>query len=282
MQKFILLSYSLLIFPLLLIPAFTFYPITPITKEAKILQTPSPNEFLEDQIRNCTPTGSRNVDRPNPVNHGILDDRTCFYDYEEKNIDGQTFGSYRIKAGSLTSTTSTLSPRMERKFSPRAQPVDGAYQLFKGTFRIESVGGERGTYFIQAKGKHINHIDPDPAIALIIAREVVENGDTFFDLYREEITKRGGRFSNNGRKDVLLTRVKKNENFDVEMKTGFQVDQQGNITKHYVNVKIKNITYYYNTPRPDLALETGIRYGAYSVSSGTARIFVSNTSYVDN
>lgn len=225
----------------------------------------------------CTNSGSKNVDKKNPVNHGELDDRTCRFDYSESTIGSSStiWGSYKITAGTSTENNS-LSPRMERKFAPRAKPKGGNFQHFKGKFRIESVGGGRGTYIVQAKGKHEGHIDRDPALCLIIARKKVINGKTYFDLYREQITKRGGKFSNNGRKDVYLTRVKQYEVFDVEMKTGFWGKP---VSSHYANVKIKGKWYNWRVPRADLATETGIRYGAYSVSSGTARISVSNTSF---
>lgn len=259
------------------VPLFGMILSCQVEDPSELNQNLEENDSLFSKAINCTKTGSRNVDEDNPINHGELDDRTCSYDYEEKIIGTKTFGSYRIKPGSTNVGTSTLSPRMERKFAPRPKPNNGAYQLFKGTFRIENVGGGRGTYFIQAKGKHVGHTDPDPAIALFIAREVKVGNDTYFDIYREEVTKRDGRFSNNGRRDVYLTRVKKHENFAVELKTGFRVDSSGKITQHYVNAKIKGKNYYYNTPSPNLALETGIRYGAYSITSGTARIYVTDT-----
>lgn len=236
------------------------------------------DESLSAKGSNCTKTGSRNVDLSNPKNPGDLDDRTCFYDYELRTFGTKTFGSYRIKASSITDN-SNLSPRMERKFSPRTKPNNGAYEELKATFRIENVGGGRGTYFMQVKGKHEGHVDIDPAIALFIAREVKVGNDTFFDIYREQITKRGGRFSNNGRRDILLTRVKKNENFRVELRTGFKVDRRGKITQHYANAKIKGVTYNFNVPAPEKAFETAIRYGAYSVTSGVARIYVTDASF---
>lgn len=211
-------------------------------------------------------------DLSNPINVGELDDRTTAYDYAEQTVDGNRYGLYRVKAGTSTDNN---SPRMERKFTPRVKPTAGNYQLFKATFRIEEVGGTRGTYFCQVKGTHTNHIDVDPALALFIARKVVVNNKTYFDIYREQITKRDGKFSNNGRKDVLLTRVGKDEDFTVELKTGFD----GNPFRHYANIKINGKWYYWNVPSPELAEETGIRYGAYSVTSGNARIRVRATTF---
>jgi len=75
---------------------------------------------------------------------------------------------------------------------------------------------------------------------------------------------------------VKLTSVKKDQPFELEMKTGFTGTP---INQHYVNTRINGTWYNWNVPSPGSAIETGIRYGAYSVLSGEATIYVCNTSY---
>lgn len=261
-------------------------------------ETSDTSEATYAKATGCTKSGSISDNFPDPKNHGVIDDRTCSYNYEERQIGSITFGSYRVSAGSNhvdtpdENTNSTLSPRMERRFVPRPHKRIGAYQHFKGTFRIEDVGGGRGTYIAQVKGQHEGGEYKDPAIALFIARKrirdkkrsdgsfVIVNGirvkETVFDIYREQITKRDGRFSNNGRKDVKITTVLKSKNFIIDLKTGFNLDINGNF-QHYVTSIINGKKSFFRVPESDKALETGIRYGAYVVESGTARVFVGNT-----
>ena len=238
--------------------------------------TSSQETIQETQLGKDCDDNDTNNDISNPVNVGFLDDRTCKYKYKEGTISSNTakWGIYEI--GANTSTDDNLSARMERYFKPRVNPGNDTYEHFKGTFRIESVSDVgKVTSIFQVKGKHIESTG-DPAIVLFVAEKVVVSETTYFDIYREQITKRGGKFSNDGRKYVLLTRVKKDENFMVEIKTGFSGSP---VNKHYVNAKIKGTWYYFNVPDPQLGLETGIRYGVYGVNSGNAKIYVSNTSF---
>lgn len=212
-----------------------------------------------------------------PVNSGSLDDRTCKYIYSET-----TFGTSKVKWGVYqiaenTSTDADLSPRMERFFSPRVKPGNDTYQYFKGTFRIESVSDiAKKTSIFQIKGKHKGSTG-DPAIALFVVQKVVVGKDTYFDIYREQIIRRGGRFSDEGRKYTnALVRVKKLESFNVEIKTGFSGTP---VNKHYANVRINGKWFYFDVPDPKSGTESAIRYGTYVCDSGTAKIYVSNTSF---
>lgn len=224
----------------------------------------------------CDPKDTQ-ADLPNAINIGTLDDRSCKHDYQETSFGGGNvrWGKYEISENS--STDASNSTRMERKFTPRLKPNKTGYHRFTGLFRIEDVDDYKGTYFIQGKGKHIGS-KGDPALALFQAKKRYIKGERVFDLYREEITKRDGKFSNGGRRSVLLTTVKQHENFEVEMITGFKVGPKG-IEQHYVNVKIKNTWYNFEVPEPQMALETGIRYGAYVVRDGNAKIYVTNTQF---
>lgn len=227
----------------------------------------TPKKFNNNCAKNDT-----NLDIDNPINIGELDDRTCKYTYKEVIENGEKWGKYTVAENS--STDGINSARMERIFE-RVKPRDGAYQYFKGLCKIENVSeGKRGTYIIQAKGKHIGHINVDPAICLVSAKKRVKNGVTFFDLYSEEITKRGGRLSKGTRQNIKLTTVKKNEVFQLEMKTGFKGKP---ISQHYVVIKINGKEHFIDVPDPKSALETGIRYGAYSVDEGTAVVYFKDT-----
>lgn len=222
---------------------------------------------------NCSKSDT-NLDIANPINVGKLDDRTCKHVYSEDNIDGEIWGKYEVSKNS--STDGVNSARMERIFE-REKPTDGSYQYFSGICRIESVSdGKRGTYIIQAKGKHIGHVNVDPAICLVGAKKRTKNGDTYFELYSEQITKRGGRLSKGTRQIIKLATVKKNEPFKLEMKTGFK----GNpIHQHYVSIKINDKEHWMDVPEPQIGIETGIRYGAYSVEEGKAIVFFKDTKF---
>lgn len=224
----------------------------------------------------CNPNDTQ-ADLPNPVNIGTLDDRSCKHDYQETSFDGNDarWGKYEISENS--STDASNSTRMERKFTPRLKPNNTGFHRFTGLFRIEDVDDHKGTYFIQGKGKHVGS-KGDPALALFQAKKRDLDGEMVFDIYREEITKRDGKFSNGGRRSVFLTSVKQHETFYVEMITGFKVGARG-IEQHYVNVRIKDTWYNFEVPEPQMALETGIRYGAYVVRDGNAKIYVSNTQF---
>ena len=185
----------------------------------------------------CDPH-DRQVDIINPVNQGELDDRSCKHHYTETTFGNSAvvWGKYELSENS--STDAQNSTRMERKFAPRLKPFQGNFHQFNGTFKIASVDDKKGTYFIQSKGKHTG-ANGDPALALILAKKVLENGHVFFDIYSEQITKRDGRFSNKGRELIFITRVKQYQEFNVEMKTGFTY-QNNAMAAHYVDVTIND------------------------------------------
>ena len=228
---------------------------------------------VKESNNNCSKTDT-SLDVANPINVGILDDRTCKHIYTEVFMEGETWGKYEVSENS--STDGVNSARMERIFE-RVKPIDGAYQYFSGICQIESVSdGKRGTYIIQAKGKHIGHINTDPAICLLAAKKRVENNVTYFDLYSEQITKRDGRLSKGTRQIIKLATVKKDEPFKLEMKTGFN----GNpVNQHYVSIKINDNEHWMDVPEPQIGTETGIRYGAYSVDEGKAVVFFKDTKF---
>ena len=177
------------------------------------------------------------------------------------------------------STEADLLARMECKFAPRTKPSETTFQGFKGTPCIDSIsgGGRNGrvTSILQFKGKHQGSTG-DLAIALFVLEEAKEDGQIPFDIYREQITKRGGRFSNNSRKYAFIASVKRNEHFIIEAETGFR-DKP--VNQHYANVKVKDKWHYFNVPEPAKGSETDIPYGAYSLSKGMAKIFVSETEF---
>lgn len=241
-----------------------------------------------------TPTckaGKNNSDRENdianPVNVGKVDDRTCYYDYYETKHNNVVYGNYNILANS-NQFGSRLQPRIERSIQ-RTNSNVGSYVAFKGTVRILEVGNtslerDNGTYIAQAKGKHTGGGgSPDPAICLFLAKPVYgldKNGrttQTSFDIYREQINTRGGE-GRNGRRLVKLTNIGKGRPTNFELKVGFRSVDGKKV--HYANAKIGNKNYYWNIPEPNRGTQSGIRYGAYRVRGGKARIQWANTSSV--
>lgn len=239
---------------------------------------------------NCKPgknNSNRENDIKNPVNEGKVDDRTCFYDYYETKHNGVVYGNYNIKANS-NQFGSRLQPRIERSF-PRSNSKPGSYVSFKGTVRILEVGNTSnndldGTYIAQAKGKHTGGDgSPDPAICLFLAKPVYgldKNGrrtQTSFDIFREQINKRGGE-GKKGRSLVKLTNIKKGVPTNFELKVGFRKVNGKKV--HYTNAKIGKKKFNWHIPQPNRGTQSGIRYGAYRVKGGKARIQWAKTSFV--
>lgn len=226
---------------------------------------------------NCNEGGTQDNEPENPINVGRLDDRTCYANYEELSIDGNLYGVYEIADKSNHIDTNGLQPRIERALTPRVKPTGGNFSEFSAIYRIEEVG-DTGSYIAQTKGKHTGGGgSPDPAICLFIAQSVITDGEvTHFDIYREEITMRGGTLQDGGRQNVYLTRVPKNQDFTFYLKTGFEAEN-GVISSHYSNAIINGESFNYDIPDPERATETGIRYGAYRVKGGVAKMYIRET-----
>lgn len=238
--------------------------------------------------RNATRTSS---DLPNPVNVGTIDDRSCYADYKESNVYGETWGVYNITYNSNHLDTNGLQPRIERSLSRSNATSVGSYVRFTGTVRILEVGDTSGTsqdgsYIIQTKGKHTGGGgSADPAICLYLAKPVYGSDGSgnqvqvSFNLYREQINYRGGEGSG-GRQIVFLTNIKKNVPTTFELKVGFRADPNNSSLKvHYSDAVIGGQAFNWNIPEPEKGTESGIRYGAYRVKGGRAQIRWANTTY---
>ncbi|WP_143148119.1 hypothetical protein [Algibacter luteus] len=258
--------------------------------------SPEVEEAIDEDIgayTTCTPEGQnteRTKDIANPVNVGTIDDRSCYADYKESNVDGKVWGVYNITDGSNhMDAPNTLQPRIERSL-PRAVKLGvGTYVKFTGTVRILEVGdttgdGSDGTYIAQAKGKHTGGGgSPDPAICLYLAKPVYGTGanankQVSFDVYAERILVRGG--SGSGREVVFLKNIEKNKQTDFQLEVGFRVDPNDATKKiHYCDAVIGGESFNWNIPEPDRATESKIRYGAYRVKGGRAQIRWANTTH---
>ncbi len=255
-----------------------------------ILENTAVNEqLLTGKANHCTKgaiNSVRNVDITNPVNAGKNDDRTCYSNYFESKVGNTIYGNYHIRENSNQFET-RLQPRIERSF-PRANNNRGSYVQFKGTVRILETGKtgnakDDGTYIAQAKGKHTGGGgSPDPAICLFLAKPVMgvdaqgRTTQVSFDIYREQIITRGGS-GLSGRRVVKLTNIRKGVPTAFELKVGFRTVDGQKI--HYANAKINGKNYYWNIPEPNRGRESGIRYGAYRIKGGTARIQWANTTF---
>lgn len=261
------------------------------------VQTPvvvAPDEDTNSDL-NCPSSGefqnnsTRNVDIANSVNVGTADDRSCYSDYSEIEVNGKTWGVYNITDGSNHWDGASLQPRIERSLPRSSETGVGSFARFKGTFRILEVGdggsfSQDGSYLAQAKGKHSGGGGSnDPAILLYRAHPVYGDGinagkQVAFDIYAERILERGGEGS--GREVVFLKRVNKNEEVDFQLEVGFRVDPNDASKKiHYCDALIGGEAFNYNIPEPERGLESGIRYGAYRVRGGRAQFRWANTTY---
>jgi hypothetical protein len=238
----------------------------------------------------CNPDGENATrtsdDLPNPVNVGTIDDRSCYANYKESNVYGNTWGIYNITEGS-NKFDSFLQPRIERSL-PRSQTTGvGSYARFTGTVRILEVGftggflSQDGSYIMQAKGKHTGGGgSPDPAICLYLALPIYGSGansnvQVSFDIFREQIVNREGQ-----REFVFLTNIPKDVPTDIELEVGFREDPNDSSKKiHYADAVIGGQAFNWNIPEPERGIQSGVRYGAYRVKGGRAQIRWANTTY---
>ena len=236
-----------------------------------------------DEFRNETRTSS---DVPNPANVGTIDDRSCYADYSESNIDGTVWGVYNITNGSNHLDTNGLQPRIERTLDRSQTSGIGSYARFTGTLRILEVGSDNlffndGSYFMQAKGKHTGGGgSPDPAICLFLAMPIYGSGansnvQVAFEIFREQIVNREGQ-----REMVLLTTIPKDTPTNIELEVGFRADPNNPSKKiHYADAVIGGQIFNWNIPEPERGIQSGIRYGSYRVKGGRAQFRWANTTY---
>ena len=235
---------------------------------------------------------TRVVDIPGADNVGIVDDRSCYSDYSESTVYGETWGVYNITHNSNHwDSPGTLQPRIERSLSRSTETGVGSYARFTGTLRILEVGdttgdNNDGSYLMQTKGKHTGGGGPsDPAICLYLAMPVYGddgNGNIVqvsFDIVREQINFRGGS-GVAGRQIVFLRNVLKDEIIEIELEVGFREDPNNpDLKVHYSDAVIGGEVFNWNIPEPEKGLESGIRYGAYRVKGGRAQMRWANTTY---
>jgi len=228
---------------------------------------------------------TRVVDIPGADNVGIVDDRSCYSDYSESTVYGETWGVYNITHNSNHwDSPGTLQPRIERSLSRSTETGVGSYARFTGTLRILEVGdttgdNNDGSYLMQTKGKHTGGGGPsDPAICLYLAMPVYGddgNGNIVqvsFDIVREQINFRGGS-GVAGRQIVFLRNVLKDEIIEIELEVGFREDPNDpDLKVHYSDAVIGGEVFNWNIPEPEKGLESGIRYGAYRVKGGRAQM----------
>jgi hypothetical protein len=275
----------------LLVCCFTFFSFC-ITA-----QVVAPDEDTNPDLT-CPASGiyqnddTRNVDIPGAVNVGTMDDRSCYADYSESSVYGETWGVYNITHNSNHwDTPNTLQPRLERSLSRSTESGIGSYARFTGTLRILEVGDTNGdnndgSYLMQTKGKHTGGGGAaDPAICLYLAMPVYGddgNGNQVqvsFDIVREQINYRGGQGAD-GRTIVFLRNVLKDELIDIELEVGFRADPDNPDLKiHYSDAVIGGEVFNWNIPEPEKGIESGIRYGAYRVKGGRAQMRWANTTY---
>ncbi|PQJ73151.1 hypothetical protein [Polaribacter butkevichii] len=211
-----------------------------------------------------------------------IDDRSCPYNYvQTTNGTPYTWGVYRLRAGT---STDGLQPRIERASRVVTKVRSGNYVSVNGVVRIKkagdgaststngNLGNSNGTYFIQAKGTHNGGGgSPDPAICLFVAKPITVNGVQYYDIYREQITVRGGSGAGGRTLYGPITRVRQNRDFAVNVTTGFH-QNPGQSMSHYVNATINGVTANFQVPRPDLAKQAKLRMGAYRCKGGEAEI----------
>ncbi len=75
----------------------------------------------------------------------------------------------------------------------------------------------------------------------------------------------------------FLTNVGKGRAISFELKVGFRNVNGSKV--HYANAVIGGRSYFWNIPEANRGTQSGIRYGAYRVKGGKARIQWANTNF---
>jgi hypothetical protein len=226
-----------------------------------------------------------------------IDDRSCSHDYYQYN----NFGVYKLNS-SNNSGPGTLQVRMERT-SPKQNFGNSKYLQVKAKVRINSAGSVTdniadnavndgdGTYIAQVKGKHTNlrtdkGESSDPAIVLFVAKPkrnnsgkgsiIMQNGKVKdFKIYAELVKKRGGS-GTSGRRMVYITTVKRNTDFNVDIRTEFYTSngRKRQRVKYTINGVSKTHEISTQNTQSQIAepVETRIRIGAYRCKGGSADI----------
>lgn len=222
-----------------------------------------------------------------------IDDRTCFADYFQKEVEGITVGVYKIADGTNNLDGDKNQPRMERASKRITSLKKGSFVEISGFVTIQKVGYTKssfplnsmlepsGTYFIQAKGKHAFQPNPkgDPAILLLLAKPVFNaDGSTkHFEVYREQIKHREGS-GENGRSLVYVTTINPGKRTPVLMRIDLTEDFEQTITMTVGDVtgafKVPNTAIIVDgQAKTQVPLESKIRFGAYRVKGGDAEIY---------
>lgn len=255
--------------------------------------TCEPNKFGQYYKYTDLVAGGTDVNATQVSATATIDDRTCFADYFQKDVDGLTVGVYKIADGTNNLDGDKNQPRMERASKRITSLKKGSYVEISGFVTINKVGYAKtsfplnsmkepsGTYFIQAKGKHEFQPNPsgDPAILLLLAKPVFNtDGSTkHFEVYREQIKFREGS-GENGRSLIYVTNIEPGKRTAVLMRIDLTEDFVQTIT-----MTVGDVTGTFEVPNTDVVVdgltktqvpkESKIRFGAYRVKGGEAEIY---------
>ena len=258
--------------------------------------TCEPNKFGQYYKYTDLVPGGEDVNATHVSATATIDDRTCFADYFQKEVDGRTVGVYKIADGTNNLAGDKNQPRMERASKRIVSLKKGSFVEIKGFVTIKKVGivassfpnddmrNWSGTYFIQAKGKHEYQPNPsgDPAILLLLAKPVFYGSGSVkhFEVYREQIKYREGSGSG-GRSLVYVTNIQPGERTPVLMRITLTEDFQQTIT-----MTVGSVTGTFEVPNTEVIVngekkiqvpkESKIRFGAYRVKGGEAEIYWDN------
>lgn len=255
--------------------------------------TCEPNKFGQYYKYTDLVPGGIDVNATQVSATATIDDRTCFADYFQKEVNGRTVGVYKIAEGTNNLVGDKNQPRMERASRRITSLKKGSFVEISGFVTINKVGyvksslplnsmkEQSGTYFIQAKGKHEFQPNPsgDPAILLLLAKPVFNADGTtkHFEVYREQIKFREGS-GDAGRTLVYVTNIEPGVRTPVTMRITLTEDFQQTIT-----MTVGTATGSFLVPNTEVMVngetkiqvpkESKIRFGAYRIKGGEAEIY---------
>ncbi|MGY6647221.1 hypothetical protein [Wenyingzhuangia sp. IMCC45574] len=270
--------------------------ISELETESRISQTSSscgPNTHGRLYRFTDLVPGGTDVNKTQVFKTAEIDDRTCHADYYQKSYNGRVVGVYEIAAGTQNNPGDSTQPRIERASKTVNSLKKGSFVEISGYVTIQKVGyvndsydrsdmrDGTGTYIIQAKGKHYNATigSADPAILLLVAKPKFKSGGgiDYFEVYREQITKRGGS-GTTGRVLDFVANIAPDTRTKIVMKNYFKEDNQ-----QWVDVTVGSVSESFRVPNTQVVIngqtkyQTGyqakIRFGAYRCKGGSAEIY---------
>lgn len=241
---------------------------------------------LEARVFLAASVGPKSRTGASVGNQGTIDDRraaTSSYSSDRKTAKRGKFELFDITANGINTgdprnTTAdglALANRVERRL-PRLEFDDKDRFTFEGTFRIDDADS---VYFAQLHADDRQSPGSSKSVGrgvhwLLRADENDEDSGKL-DIYLERATKKAGRFSNGGRKNIHLRTIDKGQQFKLKVEGGSNLAGKKVFSNIYING-----TKEFSGDQSFTTDFQALRYGAYGApGGGNAKVLVKDVSY---